>query len=129
MLNVPVGLIEPLVPAEAVILNVVSNGVLLVDYTNRLRISGVPLHDAVVRGGSTRLKPIVMTALATVLGLIPMAIGLGGEQTQAPLAIAVIGGLTLSTFLTLFFIPVLYTLFEERFRSEMQAVPEEIQQG
>jgi CzcA family heavy metal efflux pump len=95
---------------------VVSNGILLVDYTNHLRLSGLELHEAVVRGGRTRLKPILMTSLATVLGLIPMAIGLGGESTQAPLAIAVIGGLTFSTVLTLFFVPILYTIFEERFK-------------
>ncbi len=98
---------------------VVSNGILLVDYTNRLRIRGVELHKAVVQAGVTRLKPILMTSLATVLGLIPMAIGIGGESTQAPLAIAVIGGLTVSTGLTLFFIPVLYTIFEERFKREL----------
>src|SRR5512142_2840931 len=91
---------------------VVSNGILLVDYTNRLRGRGMELHAAVEKAGVTRLKPILMTSLATVLGLIPMALGSGGERTQAPLAIAVIGGLTLSTFLTLFFVPVLYTLFE-----------------
>jgi multidrug efflux pump subunit AcrB len=100
---------------------VVSNGILLVDYTNRLRASGVELHEAVVRGGRTRLKPILMTSLATVLGLIPMAIGIGGESTQAPLALAVIGGLTFSTTLTLFFIPILYTIFEERFKREIQS--------
>jgi CzcA family heavy metal efflux pump len=99
---------------------VVSNGILLVDYTNKLRASGVELHEAVVRGGRTRLKPILMTSLATVLGLIPMAIGMGGELTQAPLAIAVIGGLTFSTTLTLFFIPILYTIFEERFKREIR---------
>jgi CzcA family heavy metal efflux pump len=99
---------------------VVSNGILLVDYTNRLRASGVELHEAVVRGGRTRLKPILMTSLATILGLIPMAIGMGGESTQAPLAIAVIGGLTFSTTLTLFFIPILYTIFEERFKREIR---------
>ena len=57
-----------------------------------------------------------MTTLATVLGLIPMAVGIGGESSQAPLAIAVIGGLTASTFLTLIFVPTLYTVFEEKFR-------------
>jgi CzcA family heavy metal efflux pump len=98
---------------------VVSNGILLVDYTNRLRMHKISLHDAVIRAGRTRLKPILMTSLATVLGLIPMAIGLGGESTQAPLAIAVIGGLTVSTTLTLFFVPVLYTIFEERFKRNM----------
>jgi HAE1 family hydrophobic/amphiphilic exporter-1 len=61
-----------------------------------------------------------MTSLATVLGLIPMAAGIGGESTQAPLAISVIGGLTVSTILTLFFIPSLYTIFEERFKREMK---------
>jgi multidrug efflux pump subunit AcrB len=100
---------------------VVSNGILLVDYTNKLRASGVELHEAVVRGGRTRLKPILMTSLATVLGLIPMAIGIGGESTQAPLALAVIGGLTFSTSLTLFFVPILYTIFEERFKREIRS--------
>ncbi len=60
-----------------------------------------------------------MTTLATVLGLIPLALGIGGETSQAPLAIAVIGGLTASTILTLLFIPTLYTIFEERFRAKM----------
>jgi len=98
---------------------VVSNGILLVDYTNHLRIKGVELHDAILKAGITRLKPILMTSLATVLGLIPMAIGIGGESTQAPLAIAVIGGLTVSTVLTLFFIPVLYAIFEEKFKRKL----------
>jgi CzcA family heavy metal efflux pump len=100
---------------------VVSNGILLVDYTNRLRRTGLPLEEAVIRGARTRLKPILMTSLATVLGLIPMALGIGGESTQAPLAIAVIGGLTVSTVLTLFFVPALYTVFELRFRREMKS--------
>jgi multidrug efflux pump subunit AcrB len=99
---------------------VVSNGILLVDYTNHTRARGLALREAVVRAGRTRLKPILMTSLATVLGLIPMAIGLGGEKTQAPLAIAVIGGLTVSTILTLFFVPTLYTIFEERFKRELR---------
>jgi len=97
---------------------VVSNGILLVDYTNRLRKKGMGLHEAVVKGGKTRLRPILMTTLATVLGLIPMAAGIGGESSQAPLAIAVIGGLTASTFLTLIFVPTMYTVFEERFHRE-----------
>jgi CzcA family heavy metal efflux pump len=100
---------------------VVSNGILLVDYTNHLRISGLELHQAVIKAARTRLRPILMTSLATVLGLIPMAAGIGGESTQAPLAISVIGGLTVSTVLTLFFIPSLYTIFEERFKRELKA--------
>ena len=99
---------------------VVSNGILLVDYTNHLRLREVPLHEAVIQAGRTRLKPILMTSLATVLGLIPMAIGMGGETTQAPLAIAVIGGLTVSTALTLFFVPALYTVFEEKMKREIK---------
>ena len=103
---------------------VVSNGILLVDYTNRLRRGGTSLHDAVIQAGRTRLKPILMTSLATVLGLIPMAAGIGGETTQAPLAIAVIGGLTVSTTLTLFFVPVLYIVFEERIKRELRGEEE-----
>ena len=105
---------------------VVSNGILLVDYINRLRKRGVELHEAVKSGGRTRLRPILMTTLATVLGLIPMAIGVGGESSQAPLAITVIGGLTVSTFLTLLFIPVLYTVFEERFKRKDAITDEEL---
>ncbi|HTW92538.1 MAG TPA: efflux RND transporter permease subunit [bacterium] len=102
---------------------VVSNGILLVDYTNRLRAGGMELHEAVVKAGRTRLKPILMTSLATVLGMVPMALGLGGESTQAPLAIAVIGGLSVSTALTLFFVPNLYTLFEVRFKRKPATPP------
>jgi CzcA family heavy metal efflux pump len=100
---------------------VVSNGILLIDYINRLRKRGMELHQAVMTGGRTRLRPILMTSLATVFGLIPMALGMGGDKSQAPLAIAVIGGLTASTFLTLIFVPTLYTIFEERFKRELKA--------
>ena len=106
---------------------VVSNGILLVDYTNKLRKAGMSLHDAVIRGGRTRLRPILMTTLATVLGLIPLAMGMGGEKSQAPLAIAVIGGLTVSTVLTLLFVPTLYTIFEERFSKRKNKFQDEIE--
>jgi multidrug efflux pump subunit AcrB len=107
---------------------VVSNGILLVDYTNRLRKKGIELHEAVLLGGKTRLRPIFMTTFATILGLIPMALGIGGESSQAPLAISVIGGLTASTFLTLIFVPTLYTIFEERFghRMKREETPDEL---
>jgi len=95
---------------------VVSNGVLLVDYTNVLRRRGKALREAVVLGARTRLRPILMTSLATVFGLMPMALGLGtGGETNAPLARAVVGGLSVSTVLTLFLIPTLYLILEERF--------------
>ena len=103
---------------------VVSNGILLVDYTNRLRGRGLKLEEAVVLAGRTRLRPILMTTLCTILGLIPMAIGLGeGSESNAPMAIAVIGGLSVSTLLTLVFIPTRYTIFERRFKREI--APEE----
>lgn len=95
---------------------VVSNGVLLVDYTNVLRRRGESLHQAVVTAARTRLRPILMTSLATVFGLLPMAIGLGtGGKTNAPLARAVVGGLSVSTLLTLFLVPMMYAILEERF--------------
>lgn len=92
---------------------VVSNGVLLVDFANVLRRRGHSLHDAMVEAGRTRLRPILMTTLATLVGLIPMALGIGeGSEANLPLARAVIGGLGVSTVLTLFFVPVLYTWFD-----------------
>jgi CzcA family heavy metal efflux pump len=95
---------------------VVSNGILLVDYANKMQARGLPVHEAVLQAGRIRLRPILMTALATILGMIPMAVGLGeGSETNMPLARAVIGGLTVSTGLTLVLIPTLYVLFEKRF--------------
>jgi HAE1 family hydrophobic/amphiphilic exporter-1 len=94
---------------------VVSNAILLVDYTNILRRRDhVPLRDAVELAGRTRLRPILMTSLATMLGLVPMALGIGeGAELQAPLARVVIGGLLASTLITLVFVPTVYTIFEE----------------
>ena len=94
---------------------VVSNAILLVDYTNVLRRrDGMPLRQAVETAGRVRLRPILMTSLATMLGLVPMALGIGeGAELQAPLARVVIGGLLASTVITLVFVPTVYTLFEE----------------
>jgi hydrophobic/amphiphilic exporter-1 (mainly G- bacteria), HAE1 family len=94
---------------------VVSNAILLVDYTNVLRRrDNIPLREAVELAGRTRLRPILMTSLATMLGLVPMALGIGeGSELQVPLARVVIGGLLTSTFITLVFVPTVYTLFEE----------------
>jgi HAE1 family hydrophobic/amphiphilic exporter-1 len=94
---------------------VVSNAILLVDYTNILRRrDGMDLRDAVELAGRTRLRPIIMTTLTTILGLVPMALGIGeGAELQAPLARVVIGGLVTSTLVTLVLVPSVYTLFEE----------------
>ncbi len=93
---------------------VVSNAILLIDYINRLRKEqGAELKDAIIRAGRIRLRPILMTSLCTICGLIPMALGLGeGAEANASLAIAVIGGLTVSTFLTLLFVPTIYFMVE-----------------
>jgi multidrug efflux pump subunit AcrB len=92
---------------------VVSNGVLLVDFANTLRARGMELMEATIEAGRTRLRPILMTTIATIAGLAPMALGYGeGSEINLPLARAVIGGLTVSTFFTLFLVPSLYTLLE-----------------
>jgi len=105
---------------------VVSNGILLVDYGNKQQAAGLSVHDAIIRAGRIRLRPILMTAIATVFGMVPMALGLGeGAETNMPLARAVIGGLTVSTALTLLVIPLMYVLFEERFpRRRRAAAPQ-----
>jgi HAE1 family hydrophobic/amphiphilic exporter-1 len=94
---------------------VVSNAILLVDYTNTLRRrDGLPLRQAVEEAGRTRLRPILMTTLTTVLGLLPLSLGIGeGAELQAPMGRVVIGGLLASTVITLVFVPTMYTLFEE----------------
>jgi hydrophobic/amphiphilic exporter-1 (mainly G- bacteria), HAE1 family len=94
---------------------VVSNAILLVDYTNILRRrDGMALRDAVELAGRTRLRPILMTSLTAMLGLLPLALAFGeGSEIQAPLARVVIGGLLTSTVITLVYVPAVYTLFEE----------------
>ena len=104
---------------------VVSNAILLVDYTNILRRRDhMPLREAVETAGRTRLRPILMTSLATILGLVPMALGIGeGAELQAPLARVVIGGLTASTLITLVFVPTVYTIFEEGWKGLRSGLP------
>ena len=109
---------------------VVSNGVLLVEYINELRRHGLPLLEAVPRAGRIRLRPILMTVLTTVVGLLPMALALGvGTEANQPLAIAVIGGLIVSTFFTLVLIPTLYVIFEQRFPRTMHEREPELAGG
>ncbi len=92
---------------------VVNNAIVLVDYINTLRRRGKDLEEAVVTAGSVRLRPILMTTATTTLGLLPMALGIGdGAELRTPMAISVISGLVVSTLLTLFVIPVIYTLLE-----------------
>ena len=95
---------------------VVNNAILLIEYAEQYRhAKGLSLAEAVVEAGAVRLRPILMTTSTTVLGLVPMALGLGeGGELQAPLARVIIGGLTTSTLITLVFIPVLYLILEER---------------
>ena len=90
---------------------VVANGVLLLDFANQQRKQGRPVREAISRAAVIRFRPILMTFSATFLDLLPMAIGLGkGSESITPLARAVVGGLLTSTFLTLFVVPILYTL-------------------
>ncbi|HLQ00526.1 MAG TPA: efflux RND transporter permease subunit, partial [Candidatus Limnocylindria bacterium] len=93
---------------------VVKNGIILFEYVHQLwDVENLPLREALVRAGRIRVRPILMTTLATLFGLLPLALGLGsGAELQKPLALAVIGGLTLSTFITLLVMPVLYTFLE-----------------
>jgi HAE1 family hydrophobic/amphiphilic exporter-1 len=106
---------------------VVNNAIVLVDYTNLLRREhGYGLREAVLMAGSRRLRPILMTTVTTVLGLLPMSLGLGeGGELQAPLARVVVGGLTSSTLITLVVIPVVYFTLEswsERGRARAAAL-------
>ena len=93
---------------------VVKNSILLVDYTNTLRARGRDIEDALREAGPVRLRPILMTSLTVIFGVAPIALGLSeGAELRQPMAIAVIGGLTTSTFLTLLVIPVIYSLMED----------------
>ena len=94
---------------------VVNNAIVLVDLINQLRAKGVEKTEAIIEAGRERLRPILMTTLTTALGLLPMAIGFGeGAEMRTPMAITVIGGLLVSTFLTLLVIPVVYSLLDRK---------------
>ena len=91
---------------------VVKNGIVLIDYINLNRERGMSIRRAVIHGGHSRLRPVLMTSLTTILGMVPMAIGTGvGSEMWRPMGIAVIGGLTMSTLMTLLFVPTMYTIF------------------
>ena len=93
---------------------VVNNGIILVDYINILRRKGAERYEAIIEAGKTRLRPILMTTLTTILGMIPLSLALGeGAEAQQPLAVVIIFGLLTSMLFTLFFVPVVYTLFDD----------------
>ncbi|MGN1412501.1 MAG: efflux RND transporter permease subunit [Oscillospiraceae bacterium] len=94
---------------------VVNNGIVLVDYINQLRLDGMEKHEAILEAGKTRLRPVLMTALTTILGLMMMALGkdMGSDMIQ-PLAIVTIGGLIYATFMTLYIIPIIYDIFNKK---------------
>ena len=92
---------------------VVNNAIVLVDYINTLKQSGLEHREAIVQAGIVRLRPIFMTTLTTVLALLPMALGMGeGAEIRTPMALTVIAGLTSATFLTLIVIPTVYSLVD-----------------
>ena len=94
---------------------VVKNGIVLIDYISLNRERGMSVRTAVILGGESRLRPVVMTTLTTILGMVPMAVGTGqGAEMWRPMGTAVIGGLTVSTILTLLFVPMLYCVFAGR---------------
>lgn len=97
---------------------VVNNAIVLVDYMNQKKAEGMRTYDAIIEGVKVRTRPILMTALTTILGLVPLALGMGeGAEIQQPLGITIIGGLISSTFLTLFFIPVIYSFIDKETRN------------
>ena len=99
---------------------IVNNGIVLVDYINQLRESGMEKYEAIVEAGATRLRPILMTALTTVLGLIPMVVSSdSGSDMVRPMAIVTIGGLVYGTLLTLFVVPCIYAVLNrKKYKSE-----------
>lgn len=90
------------------------NGILMIDYTNQLRKTGMEKNDALVEAGATRLRPILMTAISTIAGVAPVAIGMGvGNESRQPLAVVITGGLISTTFLTLAVVPVIYSYLDQ----------------
>jgi multidrug efflux pump len=94
---------------------VTKNGILIVEFANQRKATGLSKNDAVISAAASRLRPILMTSLSTVLGILPIALALGaGSESRVSMGIAVIGGLILSTFLTLFIVPAIYSFFSRK---------------
>jgi multidrug efflux pump subunit AcrB len=88
---------------------VVKNGIVLLDFAEMRNQEGMPMNDAILAAARVRLRPILMTTLCTLFGLLPLAVGVGaGAELQKPLALAVVGGLSLSTLITLYLVPTAY---------------------
>ena len=123
MTSTPLSLIA-LIGAIMLVGIVTKNGIVMVDYMNLLIERGAGVFDAVIAGGKSRLRPVLMTSFTTILGMVPLAIGTGaGSETWQPMGIAVIGGLTCSTILTLFIVPALYSVMVNRSqRKERQRI-------
>ena len=120
MTSTPLSLIA-LIGAIMLVGIVTKNGIVMVDYMNLLIERGSGVFDAVIAGGKSRLRPVLMTSFTTVLGMLPLAISTGaGSETWQPMGIAVIGGLTFSTILTLFIVPVLYSILVNRSQRKEQ---------
>ena len=93
----------------------IMDGLLLISYFNQLRAQGLPLHEAIMQGAEKRVRPVMMTALTAILGLLPAALSTSiGAQTQQPLAIVVVGGMITTLFLTRYLMPVLYSFYGHR---------------
>ena len=102
---------------------VVNNAIVLVDCINRFRLEGMDMNEAIISAGAVRMRPVLMTAITTILGLLPMAAGIGtGAEMVQPVAIVCIGGLMYATLMTLFVIPVMYKLFAKK---HMEKIKEE----
>jgi len=96
---------------------VVNNAIVLLDYTNVLRARGQKLYEAILNAGKRRLRPVLMTATTTIFGLLPLALSRGeGSETWVPLGVSVIGGLLVSTIVTLVVVPVIYSIFESHIK-------------
>lgn len=99
------------------LVGVVNNAIVFIDYTIRLRAKNMSVRESLMEAARVRLRPILMTTITTIFGMLPLALSRGiGSETWRPLAVAVIGGLSLSPLITLVFVPVLYSIFEERIK-------------
>ena len=94
---------------------IVNNGIVLIDAINLLRQEGMERRDAIIEASSTRIRPVIMTALTTILGLVPLAMGVGvGAELMQPVAVVCIGGLTYATLMTLLIVPIMYDILAKK---------------